>query len=68
MDVVKFAHQVLAMQSHIEALEREVTRLMWFEEKYNELIAAELEHNEMMMVGWMDLLLSDRITVNRPTT
>jgi hypothetical protein len=64
MNVIQFAHEVLDMQDEIARLNREVTRLMKVEADYHQLLGDSIEHGEKMMVGWIDVLLSDRITIN----
>jgi hypothetical protein len=49
MNVVHFAHQVLAMQERIEDLEIENERLRKYEADYHELMNSSLSHNAAMM-------------------
>lgn len=63
MIAVKLANEILDMQDEIVRLNREVTRLMKIEADYYNLIAADTEHHEKMMGGWLALLLSDRIKI-----
>lgn len=63
MNVVKLAHEVIHMQRRIDYLEGEVERLREYEQKYHDELDASIRHGEQVMVGWLDLLLSDRVTV-----
>lgn len=64
MNVLEFAHQILDMQDEINHLRSEVARLQKFEAEYNTLLDESIKHGEHMMTGWLNLLLSERITVN----
>lgn len=64
MDVVKFAYQVIDMQKRIDILEAENAELREYKQRYFDELHSSIEHGEKMMKGWVDLLLSDRITIN----
>lgn len=49
-------------EEHQRALD-EIERLRDYERKYRELLGESLQHGEKMMVGWMDLLMSDRVKI-----
>ena len=56
--VVDFAHQILEMQDTISAQHREITRLMWYEEQYHELLGDSLDHNAKMLGGLLTLAMT----------
>ena len=58
LDVVKFAHQILAMQERIEQLERENSRLKKYEEDYNNLLDETLQHNERTVAGLLNSVMT----------
>lgn len=64
MDVVKLAHQVIWMQNRLDDLEAENAKLRVMRDEFAEHVRGELQHNEKMMVNWLDLLLSDRVKIN----
>lgn len=64
----QLAHDILDMQDKLDALQREITRLMKIEADYIKLVDETTQHNEKMMVGWIDLLMSDRIKIGPQST
>jgi hypothetical protein len=58
---VHSAYEIVRLwESHQDAL-AEIERLRDYERKYHELLAESVQHGEKMMLGWMDLLMSDRV-------
>jgi hypothetical protein len=61
--VIDMAREILELHTENEFLKREVTRLEEFELKYHQLLDSSVKHGEQMMVGWLDLLLSDKVKI-----
>ncbi len=58
MNVLKFAHEVLAMQERIEDLEYENARLRRFEKDYNDLLNSSLQHNQEMSLNMLKVIMT----------
>lgn len=64
---VKVAYDILDMQSRIDYLEAENDRLRLVEAEHHKFVAESLQHGERMMVGWLDLLTSDKVIIKEST-
>jgi hypothetical protein len=58
-----FAREIVAMERRMEFLECEVDRLREIETRYHELLDQSVKHGEQMMVGWLNLLTSDKVEI-----
>lgn len=58
MNIVDFAWQVIEMQRTIDAQERQITRLLRFEEDYNALIKSSEAHSNAMMGNVLKLCMT----------
>ena len=62
-DLLAFADEIRELYRDNEYLRSEVERLAEYERKYHELLDQSVKHGEQMMVGWLDLLLSKKVTI-----
>jgi hypothetical protein len=58
MNVIIFAKEILLMQSRIEDLEYENSRLRMFEDKYNTMLDESLEHSQRMVGTMLKLVMT----------
>lgn len=62
MNVVEFAYQIVEMHTRIQELEEEVRHLQKYRRDYAELLNSNIEHNQHMMAGLLQIVLTPGVT------
>ena len=68
MNIVDMAHQILDMAEENETLRRENAMLRAFQQEALKDTIEGIRNGEKQMVGWIELLMSDRVKLLPETT
>lgn len=66
MITYSMAQEIIALHEENAQLRGEVARLQRIEAEYGQQVVEGIKHGEMMMLGWLDLLLSDKVKIIKP--
>lgn len=55
------AYEIVELWEENQRLRAEIDELREYKQKYHEELDAGVKHGEQMMVGWLKLIMSDRI-------